>query len=96
MKKNRIMTKIAGIAIMYAIFAATMGMAYVMNDIWALPFVRFLANGMTCVELWSKYLTTPWTAVIYAIEVFVMIPYMGICLANTWMEEQSKREAAIN
>lgn len=82
MKKNRIMTKIAWIAIMYAIFAALAGVIYVMNDIWALPFVRLLSNGMTCIELWTKALTTPWMAAIYAIEFFVMIPLMGVMFAN--------------
>lgn len=96
MKKNRIMTKIAWITIMYAFYAAVVGVAYVMNDVWALPFVRFLTNGMTCVELWSKALTTPWMAAIYAVELFVMIPLMGVIYANMWTEEQSKREAAIN
>ena len=86
---KKIMTYISFAVILYAVCGAMAGLCYLMSDVWGWAWYINLCNGLTYSQYIAKAMTTPWAAVIMAIEVFVMIPLLGWALGDMWMKARA-------
>ena len=86
---KKIMTYISFAVIMYAVFGAMAGLCYLMSDVWGWAWYINLCNGLTYSQYIVKAMSTPLTAVIMAIELFVMIPLLGWALGDMWMKARA-------
>lgn len=88
---KKIMTYVSFVVLLYAIIGAMAGLGYLMSDVLGWTWYINLCNGLTYSQLVSKALSTPWMEAVWAIELFVGIPFLGWLYGHMWLEAKSKR-----